>query len=125
MQISKIRPQEVVLLDTDLLDEMCVRLGYSKAETAISAAMEDLAVLLQYTGTLLKAGDFDTLAVTARQIEGLAIRTGMAALSRVANDVRNLSTGDNFNALSATSARLRRVGEQSLIAIWDREDHTI
>lgn len=125
MGVSQLRPFEAVSLDTELLDEMCARLGYQKAEAAISSAMEDIAVLLQYSGTLIKAGDLESLRMTARQIEGLAKRTGMVALARVGSDVHGLCHGADAAALAATVARMRRLGEQSLIAIWDREDLSI
>ena len=125
MTVSQLRPQESVTLNTDVLEEMNVRLGYHKAETAICTAMEDIAVLLQYTGTLLRTGDRKNLAVTARQIESLSERIGMDRLARVATDVLRLCDRDDQAALGATTARLRRVGETSLIAIWDREDLSI
>ena len=125
MGVSQIKPFETVILDTDLLDQMCARLGYNKAEAAISSAMEDLAVLLQYCGTLHGAGELDTLRVTCRQIETVAKRVGMGSLARVATDVAYLCHGGDPAALGACVARLRRLGEQSLIAIWDREDLSI
>ena len=99
--------------------------GLPKAEAAICTAMEDLAVLLQYACTLVKGDDLDSLNMTARQIEGLAERIGMVKLSRVAVDVYLLCGRDDKPALHATVSRMRRVGEQSLIAIWDREDLSI
>jgi hypothetical protein len=122
MGVSQIQPVERVHLDTDLLDQMCMRMGYTKAEAAITAAMEDLAILLQYCGSLLRVSELDTLATTARQIEALARRVGMPALARVANDVVGLCHADDSHALAAVVGRMRRVGERSLIAIWDRDD---
>ena len=125
MGVSQIRPVETVRLDTEMLEQMCLRMGYSKAEVAITTAMEDLAVLLQYSGTLLRAGELDTLEVTCAQIEAVARRVGMAALCRVARDVARLCDRPDPAALGATVARLQRLGEQSLIAICDREDLSI
>lgn len=125
MGVSRIRPVETVRLDTELLEQMCERVGYSKAEAAITTAMEDLAVLLQYCGTLLRTGELDTLEVTCAQIEAIAQRVGMAALARVARDVAQLCTRQDPAALGATVARLQRIGEQSLVAICDREDLSI
>jgi hypothetical protein len=125
MGVSQIKPFEAVILDTDLLDQMCVRMGYTQAESAITSAMEDLAVLLQYCGTLYRAEEYDTLRVTCQQIEGVAKRVGMSSLARVAKDVASLSQSGDSAALAATVGRLRRLGEQSLIAIWDREDLSI
>lgn len=126
MWMSELRPEEAVYLDTERLEEICHRLGYSGGEHAICSAMEDLAALLQQAGTLWRVGDFDTLDVVARQVNGLADRIGMAALARVAGDVRALAAaGHDPAALAATVARMRRLGERSLLAIWDRQDLTI
>lgn len=125
MRVSRLRPHEAVTLDTETLDEMCARLGFGKAEIAICSAMEDLAVLLQYAETLLRAGETVTLEVTSRQIAGIAERIGMVRLENVAKSVCVLCRRDDSPALSANVERMRRVGEQSLIAIWDREDLSI
>lgn len=125
MAVSQIHPRETVILDTDLLEHMCARMGYSKAEAALTAAMEDLAVLLHYTGTLSRANELDTLHTTCRQVRTVARRVGMSALCRVAGDVAGLCHGLDPAALAATIARMQRLGEQSLIAIWDREDLSI
>lgn len=122
MGVSQLKYSEPVKLDTDLLDQMCVRIGFEKAEAAISAAMEDLAVLLQYTNTLLRTGEFETLSVTGRQVEAISRRIGMVKLAHIASDMARLCHVNDPAALAACTARLRRVGEQSLIAIWERED---
>ena len=131
MQVSELRPAEVVYLDGDRLEEICHQLGYSGGETAICAAMEDLAALMQVAGKLWLNGDVSTLECTARQIAAVAERIGMSGLARVAGDVTTLSgtpdcgpLGESHitTALAATVARMRRVGEQSLLAIWDRQD---
>lgn len=125
MGLSQIEPKESVALDTELLDQMCARIGVSKAEAAICAAMEDLAVLLQYAGTLRRVGELDTLSQTCRQIEAVSKRVGMVVLARVAKDAVSLCDGSDEAALAAVTARLQRVGERSLIAIWDRDDITV
>jgi len=134
MQVSELRHDEAVYLDGDRLEEICHQLGYTGGEVAICAAMEDLASLMSAAGKLWQAGDVATLECTARQIIGVAERIGMSGLARVAGDVMALAAtpdsgplGESHlaTALSATVARLRRVGEQSLLAIWDRQDLTI
>lgn len=122
MGVSQLRHSEAVSLDIELLDQMCARMGYTKAEEAIRTAMEDLAVLLQYSGTLARTNELTNLDMTARQIDAVALRIGMCALSRVATDVYRLCHFNDPVALAATVARMRRVGEASLIAIWDRDD---
>ena len=125
MHVSKLAPDEAVYLDADRLEEICNRLGYRGGEAAICAAMEDLAALLSSAVKLWRAGDPDALGLTAAQIEGVSERIGMCGLARVAGDVAELAARLDNAALAATVARLRRLGEQSLLAIWDRQDLTI
>jgi len=79
MGVSQLRHCEAVNLDTDLLDQLCSRIGHKEAEEAIRAAMEDLAILLQYAGSLLRNNELHTLELTARQIDAVALRIGMCA----------------------------------------------
>ena len=122
MQVSEMRLEEPVYLDGDRLEEICQQLGYSGGETAICAAMEDLAALLHHAAKLWRAGDVDTLELAARQVAAVSDRIGMVGLSRVAGSVIELAGGDDAAALAATVARMWRLGERSLLAIWDRED---
>ncbi|MCG6901599.1 MAG: hypothetical protein LJE68_02860 [Rhodobacter sp.] len=122
MQLCEIRPGEPVNLNTERLEEICNQLGYSGGETAICAAMEDLATMLHQAKTLWASNDFGALHATARQVALVADRIGMAGLAQVAGNVRQLSDGRDAAALAATIARMRRLGEQSLLAIWDRQD---
>jgi len=125
MHVSELRHEEAICLDADRLEEICHQLGYAGGETAICAAMEDLAELLQQAVKKWRRGDLAGLEVTTRQAIGIADRIGMAGLARVAGDVMGLSMGHDGAALAATVARMRRLGEQSLLAIWDRQDLTI
>lgn len=49
----------------------------------------------------------------------------MTTLARVARDVAELCQADDSAALSAAMARLTRVGERSLIAVWDLQDMSL
>ena len=51
--------------------------------------------------------------------------TVMHLLARVAGDVIGCIDTADANAMNATFARLLRIGEQSLTAIWDLQDITI
>jgi len=122
MQVSQLHLDEVVRLDVECLDEIREQLGLNGGETAISMAMEDLAVLLYHATKLWCANDLDGLEPAVRQVAGVARRIGMPGLARVAADVLSLCNGGDAVALAATVARMRRVGERSLLAIWDRDD---
>ncbi len=122
MHLGELRLVETVCLDGEKLEEICLRLGYRGGEEAICAAMEELAMLLQQAGKLLQAGETGALEDVARRVHGSAERIGMVALARVAGEVVALAAGYDPAALGAVAARMRRLGEQSLLAIWDRQD---
>lgn len=122
MQVTELRPVEPVLLDVARLQDLCCTLGPVGGETAIVAAMEDLAALLDKAGSYWRAGDQDRLDLTVRQVATVAHRIGMVAVARVAGDVRRLCARTDSAGLAAAVARLLRLGERSLLAVWDIED---
>lgn len=125
MLVSDLKLEEPVHLNADRLEEICDELGYSGGEEAICLAMESLAVMLHESVTTWRSDDMHALEQVTRQIAGVADRIGMAGLARVSDNVLSLCGGRDTTALAATVARMRRLGEQSLLAIWDRQDLTI
>ena len=125
MYVSELKQTERVCLDTDRMDEICAELGYRGGEASICAALEDLAVLLHEVGASRAGIDRSSLMESAEQVEILAGQIGLIGLSRVAGDVVGLCEIPDDAALAATLARLRRLGEQSLLAMWDRQDLSV
>ena len=113
---------EPVQLDSDRLAEIVARLGPGAADDVISRAMEELAVLLARAHNGYCGGNLNALGFAAGQIASLALRLGLPVLARVARDVRMLAQGRDGAALAATVARLERLGEASLMLIWDVRD---
>ena len=114
-------PVEKVRLDNAHLEKLYLQLGAAGAEDFISIAMEDMAVQLAKLGRNYNAGRIDELRQVARVIASQADQIGMSIVSRVARDVAELSTRNDDTALAATVARLGRVGEISLMAVWDMQ----
>ena len=88
---------------------------------AIGAAMEDLAILLQEARVAWDMADLPALRMRGLGIQGLADRLGMTLLTQVAGDIIALCGSRDDAALAATVARLLRVGEHSLFAVWDAQ----
>jgi len=120
--MAGLRHEEVVRLDFDRLEQICDRLGHAGGEVAICAAVEDLASLLVGAANAWRRADLDTLDLGARQIAGIADRIGMTALARVAGNVAGLCTTMDDAALSACVARMTRLGDESLAALWRAQD---
>ena len=119
MQIKELIPFEPVWVNTDLLNGLGERMGFEDAEILVNAAMEELAELLYLTDSLWSDGDTDRLGKNVQRISVLAESVGMHVLAQIARDVEGLCGEDDRHAMAATMARMRRVGERSLMAIWD------
>ena len=123
--LLKIRPVEVVHVDQDRLGELYAELGEAAAEDVVCRAMEELALRLSHCSRLHSSGDWDDLRKCTRSLIAIAEQIGMLVLARVAQDVLVTLDARDMPAVAATLARLLRIGEQSLTAIWDLQDITI
>lgn len=124
-QVLKIRLNEKVHVDQDRLSALYVELGEAGAEDVVCRAMEELALRLSHCGRLHKNGSRQDLRKCARSLIAIADQIGMHVLARVAGDVISAVDSGDEPAIAATLARLLRIGEQSLTAIWDLQDITI
>jgi hypothetical protein len=123
--VLKIKPKETVRVDPDKLGALYAELGEFAAEDVVCRAMEELALRLSHCSRLHAAGQWGELRKCVRSLVAIAEQIGMRVLARVAGDViETLDAGDT-PAIAATLARLLRIGEQSLTAIWDLQDLTI
>jgi hypothetical protein len=123
--IITLNPAEHVRLDRDRIVELGMRLGPVGAEDLISRTMEDLAVMLARIGRAYQAVDLAELARTAADIRQHAAHIGMTKLARVAADVEDLARGKDSATLAAVVDRLSRLGERSLMAVWDLQEHSL
>lgn len=122
MGVLQLKPTEPVTVDPDRLGALYHQLGEAGAEDVVCRALEELAMRLGQCERLYRAERWDELRKNSRSLIAIAEQIGMAGLARVAADVtRCLDQGDG-TALAATLARLIRVGERSLTAIWDLQD---
>lgn len=104
------------------LELLCDRLGEQRAEAEVAHALERLATLLDEIARLKGRTDHDTLEEVLAALVRDARLIGMATLAQAGRHVLDcLESGDRV-ALAATLARLERVGDRSIHAIWDLED---
>ena len=109
-------------VDRGRLTELKIRLGDLGAENLVFRTMEELAVQLAKVHTALCRGHLFEVQAAAGKIATKSDHIGLITLANVANDVHNLAATDNAAALSACAARLSRVGEESLVAVWCAEN---
>ncbi len=109
-------------VDRNRLTELRIRLGDVGTENLVCRTMEELAVLLAKVHTALIRGHLYEVHAAAGKIASKSDHVGLTTLGNVAKDVHDLAATDNAAALSACAARLSRVGEGSLIAVWGDEN---
>lgn len=124
-QFLKIRLNETIHVDQDRLAALYAELGEVGAEDVVCRAMEELALRLSHCNRLYLASNNAELRKCARSLIAIADQIGMHVLARVAGNVISAIDSKDDPAIAATLARLIRVGEQSLTAIWDLQDITI
>lgn len=124
-EVSALRHEEGVRLDPDRIGALYGELGHAAAESVVCRAMEELAVRISDIRRFHEAGDVEAVQRSGRLLAKVAEQVGMTSLARVAADVCDSAEMRDPAALGATVARLVRIGDRSLTAIWDLQDLSI
>lgn len=104
------------------LEKLCEKLGDLRAETEVAHALDRLSALLDELARCRGGTDHGDMAAMLESLVRDAQLIGMATLARVGQNVVDCLRGGDPTALAATLARLLRVGDRSIHAIWDLED---
>ncbi|MDE9449511.1 hypothetical protein J3R80_03395 [Aliiroseovarius sp. Z3] len=123
--VVKLCHRETVRLDRAQLERMYVQWGPVRADKEVNQALEDLAIGMADVQKAHRQGRLEDLREQVRNLIGIANKIGMTSLGRVARDVLDLSATSDVAAFNATIARLGRISERSLIAVWDIQDMSL
>ena len=123
--LAVLRHDEGVRLDPDRLVALYSDLGEAGVEQVVCRAMEELAGRLTEIQRFADDGDIAAMTRSARLLVKVAEQIGMLTFARVAGDVLRATAAGDRAAQSATLARLVRIGDRSLNAVWDLRDMTI
>ncbi|MBU3261410.1 hypothetical protein KPG71_15400 [Roseovarius sp. PS-C2] len=121
-QVTLLRQDEAVRLDSTRIVELVAQLGESGAEDVICRALEELAARLSHTERCHREGRTDDMRRSARSLIAISEQIGMQGLAQVAGDVTHCIDRRDRIALAATLARLLRIGERSLGEMWNIQD---
>ncbi|MEJ6393203.1 hypothetical protein V8J82_08055 [Gymnodinialimonas sp. 2305UL16-5] len=119
--IMELDIQEPARFNPDRLEELCHRIGEVRAEAEVALALHRISELLPTLRTAMR-DDEEAFLTALDTIVADAELIGMATLGRVARSVLDSFATNNLVALAATLARLERVGDRSIHAVWDLED---
>ncbi|WJY22390.1 hypothetical protein QTA57_04435 [Fontisubflavum oceani] len=120
--VAILRLDEPARFNPDQLEKLCTELGEVRAESEVADALGVIGKLLQDVENLDQGQHPHGLGQPVRHLIAASDRIGMATLARAARNVEMAQASGDAVALSATLARLQRVGERSILAIWDLED---
>lgn len=116
---------EVARFDPARLEELCREVGEARAETEAAEALSTIGQLLRRIDPEANPMSDAEFAEKIDTLRTAADRIGMSTLARVSQDVRDcLDRGDPV-AFGATLARLFRVGDRSIHAIFDLDDQIV
>ncbi|KNG93435.1 hypothetical protein ATO11_12775 [Pseudaestuariivita atlantica] len=124
-QVTKLAPREVVRLDHGCVQDLCKQLGLNGAEDVVCRALEDMAERLATIAQTARLASLEDMRKTTRGLVSVADQIGMTTLATVSRDVVDCIDGGDGVALAATHARLMRVGDRSLSALWDTQDLSV
>jgi len=124
-ELARLRHDEGIRLDPDALSALYSDLGDRGAEQLISRSMENLDRRLAEARRFYHAARSDDLVRSARMLAQIGNQIGMASVTRVARDLIRATDAGDRTAQAAVLARLERIGQRSLLAIWDLHDMTV
>ena len=116
---------ETVRLDTDKLAVLYDELGPSEANRVVNGAIKEVAHRLSVIEEAYYGQDRQTLNKAMKTLPAIADQVGMTALARVARDASDCAAAGDTPAFAATLARLIRLGDRSLSAVWELQDISI
>lgn len=123
--MTYLAPAERPGLDPAQIETLRRDLGPHAAEDVVCRAMEELAQRMCQLQDQAASGPREDLYKGVRSLAAIAEQIGMSSLTRVAHDVMAcIELGDSV-AEAATLARLARIGERSLTALWDLNEFTV
>ncbi|MBO6867680.1 MAG: hypothetical protein JJ877_11615 [Thalassococcus sp.] len=120
--VTHLVPRTVVHVDTDRLKKLYGDRSARDTEELLCRSMEDIALRLARVDQLWRAGNMKGTHCEVQMLIHLASQTGLSDLGKVAQNLQGLLDGHDYVATASVLARLVRLGEMSLYALWDRAD---
>ena len=111
-----------VVIDRERLLVLLREVGEAGTRRLIDRALDEISSRLLAVETGWATGDCARVARTAHSLIAIADQVGMHLLAHVACEVSALARSGDAPALASTVARLQRVGERSMLAMWGADD---
>ena len=123
--VVRLYHSEKVEFDDLRLNLLSTELGSVAGNRAVARAMEEIAIRLTRIESAFLKGELGRMAVGVRRLAGLSEEAGLTTLASMCRTVGELTERHDTEALAACLARLIRVGEMSLVTVWDVHDISV
>lgn len=117
-------PRDDPRLDPTPMAHLFAERGEVAAELVIGRAMDELAERVTQVDALYRDCRFGDLGRVSKSIVAIAEGIGFLGVAQAARQVAECAENRDPTALSSTVARLLRLAEQSLSAVWDFEPYS-
>jgi hypothetical protein len=122
VKIQDWQEKEHQLYNHDLIMELLEGMDTTAAEDLIYDTVEDIAVAIGQMNALFAYRNYARLRALAHSVGVNANMLGLIKLDRLTADLIGCLERCDHNAIGALVARIQRVGEASLVAIWEMQD---
>lgn len=119
IEASVLKPVEQANINWQQLDDLCRELGQQNAAKVISRALDRLAECLGRAAQCNRRGERDNVVRHTRAVRAVADQIGMGLLAAAAENARQSQVNGDVVAIAATMDRVARLGQQSIVEIWD------
>ncbi|MFN4098202.1 MAG: hypothetical protein ACK4GT_00360 [Pararhodobacter sp.] len=120
--VIELRPSERILIDSAALGEVFKRLGSRRAEDFVMETVESISDTLAEVDAEIRTDDpLAAIAPRALYVSHLSEQIGLTSLARVARDLQNAALQADVVACRAVWDRLVRIGDGSLMLIWEQQ----
>lgn len=123
--VATLRYEEAVRFDAERLEALCKDYGEDAAEKVIARALEQIAIKMAALDALYFEKSYQDMDRMCSSLTLVAGQIGMTSMARVARDVRACIKENDVVGIAATMGRLRRIGDNSVHAIWSVEDISV
>lgn len=127
-QVFQLRQSEAITIDRARIDEIMREHGRLQGEAMIARQIEEICALTfaiedEVEAAVQNGAAFDLarlsrIAPTARRAAGLCTEIGLVSLGRVARDLGIAALCNDPVALRAIWERFVRIGDHSLVELW-------
>lgn len=120
--VTELRVDEPARFNPERLESLCNTMGETAAEAEVAHALDRIAAVVRRLPSLDDDARPPALIFDIGALAKDADLIGMATLARVSRDVLACLSRNDDISTAATLARLARVGERSIHAVWELED---